>query len=68
MKEIDIATQYLSLHYLVPAGGLAQTQWREIEKGYLYPVKALSTVFRGKMLAALNECDVALTQINIPKK
>lgn len=61
-------SQHVHLHCLVPAGGLAQTQWREIEKGYLYPVKALSTVFRGKMLAALNEYDVALTQINIPKK
>ena len=61
-------SQHIHLHCLVPGGGLTQTQWHSIKKGYLYPVKALSVVFRGKMLAALNECDGALAQIQTPKK
>lgn len=61
-------TQHIHLHCLIPAGSLAKSQWYEIEKGYLYPVKALSTVFRGKMLTALNEYDSALVKIQTPAK
>lgn len=61
-------SQHIHLHCLVPAGALAKSEWHEIEKGYLYPVKALSTVFRGKMLAALNESDSSLARISTPKK
>jgi hypothetical protein len=53
---------------LIPAGALDKAQWHEIEKGYLYPVKALSTVFRGKMLAALNECDSSFAKVSTPTK
>ena len=61
-------SQHIHLHCLIPAGALEKTHWHEIEKGYLYPVKALSTVFRGKMLAALNECDSSFVKINMPTK
>ena len=61
-------SQHIHLHCLIPAGSLDKAHWHEIKKGYLYPVKALSTVFRGKMLAALSECDSALVNINTPKK
>lgn len=61
-------SQHIHLHCLIPAGALAKTQWCEIEKGYLYPVKALSTVFRAKMLAALHESGSDLTEIRTPNK
>ncbi|WP_404936195.1 transposase, partial [Pseudoalteromonas sp. SR44-5] len=61
-------SQHIHLHCLIPAGALEKTHWHEIEKDYLYPVKALSTVFRGKMLAALNECDSSFAKINTPTK
>ncbi|KYL36122.1 MULTISPECIES: transposase [Pseudoalteromonas] len=61
-------SQHIHLHCLIPAGALDKAHWHEIEKGYLYPVKALSTVFRGKMLAALNECDSSFEKINMPTK
>lgn len=61
-------SQHIHLHCLIPAGTLDKTQWNEIEKGYLYPVKALSTVFRGKMLAALSDFNTSLVKINTPTK
>ena len=61
-------SQHIHLHCLIPAGALDKARWHEIEKGYLYPVKALSTVFRGKMLAALNESDSSFAKISTPTK
>ncbi|NNG44628.1 IS91 family transposase, partial [Pseudoalteromonas sp. NEC-BIFX-2020_002] len=61
-------SQHIHLHCLIPAGALKKSHWHEIEKGYLYPVKALSTVFRGKMLAALNECDSSFAKVSTPTK
>ena len=55
--------QHIHLHCLIPAGALSNAQWHDIEKGYLYPVKALSKVFRGKMLAALSEHERVLSEI-----
>jgi hypothetical protein len=47
-------TQHIHLHCLVPGGFLNQAQcWHSVEKDYLFPVKALSKVFRAKMLACL---------------
>jgi hypothetical protein len=47
-------TQHLQLHCLVAAGALgSHGQWIHPRRGFLFPVKALSTVFRGKVLAAL---------------
>jgi len=47
-------TQHLHVHGLVAAGALSQAgAWIRSKRGFLFPVKALSMVFRGKFLAAL---------------
>lgn len=46
--------QHLHLHCLVAAGALgADGQWIRPRRGFLFPVKALSQVFRGKFLTGL---------------
>jgi Putative transposase/Transposase zinc-binding domain len=46
--------QHVHLHCLVAAGALhADGHWIEARRGFLFPVQALSRVFRGKFLAAL---------------
>lgn len=56
-------TQHIHLHCLIPGGMLSGTgRWQAIEKNYLFPVKALSTVFRAKMLQALRE-----RQLEVPE-
>jgi hypothetical protein len=48
--------QHLHVHCLVSAGGLTATgQWRASKPHFLFPVRALSRVFRGKFLSGLNE-------------
>jgi len=47
-------TQHLHVHGLVAAGALCEAgTWIRARRGFLFPVKALSVVFRGKFLAAL---------------
>jgi putative transposase/transposase-like zinc-binding protein len=47
-------TQHLHVHCLVAAGALScEGTWIRTRRGFLFPVKALSIVFRGKFLAAL---------------
>ena len=47
-------SQHLHVHCLVAGGALDATgKWRRSRRGFLFPVKALSSVFRGKFLAAL---------------
>jgi len=47
-------SQHLHLHALVAAGALAACgTWVRSRRGFLFPVKALSIVFRGKFLGAL---------------
>jgi hypothetical protein len=47
-------TQHLHLHCLVAGGALGGNgQWIAPRRGFLFPVKALSQVFRGKFLAGL---------------
>lgn len=47
-------SQHLHLHGLIPGGALgANGQWIRARRGFLFPVKALSPVFRGKFLAGL---------------
>ena len=47
-------SQHLHLHCLVAAGALgAHGQWIRPRRGFLFPVKALSPVFRGKFMAGL---------------
>ncbi len=48
--------QHVHLHCLVPGGALScDGKWREAKSTYLFPVKALSRVYRGKMVSALRE-------------
>lgn len=48
-------TQHLHVHALVAGGALGPDgQWRPPRRGFLFPVQALSQVFRGKFLAALS--------------
>jgi hypothetical protein len=47
-------TQHLHLHGLVAGGALSgEGAWLRARRGFLFPVKALSIVFRAKFLAAL---------------
>jgi putative transposase/transposase-like zinc-binding protein len=46
---------HFHLHCLIPAGALSfdHSRWRSARKNFLFPVTALSLVFRGKFLALL---------------
>ena len=47
-------SQHLHVHCLVAGGALDSAgNWIRSRRGFLFPVKALSSVFRGKFLAAL---------------
>jgi hypothetical protein len=48
---------HFHLHCLVPAGALSvdQKRWSPARKNFLFPVKALSIVFRGKFLDLLKK-------------
>ena len=48
-------SQHVHIHCLVSAGGLSQDRkrWIPCRKGFLFPVRALSSVFRGKYLDLL---------------
>jgi hypothetical protein len=48
---------HFHLHCLIPAGALAfdQNRWIKARRNFLFPVKALSVVFRGKFLALLQQ-------------
>lgn len=51
---------HFHLHCLVPAGALSfdHSRWINARQNFLFPVKALSRVFRGKFLALLQQaCD-----------
>ena len=48
---------HFHLHCLIPAGALSfeHSRWTSARKDFLFPVKALSLVFRGKFLALLKQ-------------
>jgi hypothetical protein len=49
--------RHVHLHALVAGGALdSEGRWRHPRKGFLFPVRALSKVFRGKFIAALADC------------
>jgi len=49
-------TEHVHLHCVVTGGGLtADGRWRRVRKGYLFPVKALGRLFRGKYRAGLRK-------------
>ena len=49
--------QHLHLHCVVPGGALARdrSRWLAAKPGFLFPVRALARVFRGKYLAGLQQ-------------
>ncbi len=49
--------QHVHLHCVVTGGGLTPDgqQWVNTRSGFLFPVRALSQVFRGKLLAGLRQ-------------
>jgi len=49
--------QHLHLHCVVPGGALARdrSRWLRAKPGFLFPVRALARVFRGKYLAGLQQ-------------
>jgi len=56
-------TQHIHLHCLIPGGVInSRNNWVSVDKPYLFPVKALSKVFRGKMLDALKARNITLPQ------
>lgn len=50
-------SQHVHLHCLVPGGALSHdhTRWHPATSTYLFPVKVLSRLFRGKLVSALRE-------------
>lgn len=53
-------SQHIHLHCLIPGGALsAEGEWHPAKSNYLFPVKVLSRLFRGKMVAALREQQIA---------
>lgn len=51
-------TYHPHVHYLVPAGGIGSDgEWLPVRNNFLFPVKALSKIFRAKFRDALQEED-----------
>ena len=50
-------SQHVHLHCLIPGGALSKDQrhWRHAKSNYLFPVKALSRHFRGRLVSRLRE-------------
>ena len=49
-------TRHVHLHCLIPGGALSQTgQWHAASSTYLFPVKALSRHYRGRMVSQLRQ-------------
>jgi hypothetical protein len=54
------------LHCLITAGGVTtDRQWREAQRSFLFPMRAVSVVFRGKFLAAVRR-EVAAGRLQLP--
>jgi hypothetical protein len=55
VTAVDVLLDHFHLHCLVPAGALSfdQKHWSPARQNFLFPVKALSVVFRGKFLDLL---------------
>lgn len=50
-------SQHIHLHCLIPGGALGTDgHWHPAKSNYLFPVRVLSRLFRGKMVAALRSC------------
>lgn len=60
-------TRHVHLHCLVPGGALTpERTWRASKRDYLFPVRALSRRFRGRLVSQLRVCANAgqLSRIN----
>ena len=58
-------TQHIHLHCLIPGGVLTpEGEWHGVKSDYLFPVKALATVYRAKMLQALRERELDTPEAN----
>jgi len=54
------------LHCLITAGGVtAEGQWQEAKRSFLFPIRAVSVVFRGKFLAALRR-ELEARRVQLP--
>ncbi len=52
----QMLARHIHLHCLVPGGALAENgQWHNANHKYLFPVKALSRFYRGRMVSRLRE-------------
>jgi hypothetical protein len=53
----QLLTYHPHVHFLVPGGGLSRDgrRWVRARRSFFLPVRALSRLFRGKMLAAVRE-------------
>ena len=51
--------RHIHVHALVAGGALADGQWVSAKRGFLFPVKALSSVYRGKFMDALDAARLA---------
>ena len=54
------------VHCLLSAGGLRGERWVDTRRGYLVPGRALSVLFRGKWLSALNAA-LSLGELRFPR-
>jgi len=53
-------SRHVHLHCLIPGGALdKQNHWKGAKSHYLFPVRALSKVFKGKMVSALRAAHAA---------
>ncbi|MCB1639718.1 MAG: IS91 family transposase, partial [Thiothrix sp.] len=49
-------SQHVHLHCLIPGGALADNgEWHPAKSSYLFPIRVLSRLFRGRMVSALRE-------------
>jgi Putative transposase len=54
------------LHCLITAGGVtSEGQWQEAKRSFLFPIRAVSVVFRGKFLAAVRR-EQAAGRLQLP--
>ena len=55
------------VHCLVSGGGLeAEGQWQSVRTGFLLPVAVVRSLFRGKVLGALEDVVAARGQLQLP--
>src|SRR5436190_10278201 len=56
---------HIHIHCAVPSGALSQDNWVHARANFLFPVRAMAVMFRGKFLAGLKRLH-AQQKINVP--